>query len=141
MQGNISIGDNMKICIPTMGNNGLDETVGEHFGRVPTFTVVDSETNDVEVIPNTSTHMGGSEYPPELLNKKGVNLMLCSGLGHRAIKMFEEFGIEVYVGAHGTVKDAIKMWKDNTLQMATDKTACEQHTFRRTENGNCKKGV
>ncbi len=30
-----------------------------------------------------------------------------------------------YIGAKGTVKDAIGMWKDNMLQMATDKNACE----------------
>jgi len=124
----------MKVCIPTMGNKGLDEQIGEHFGRVPAFTIVDTETNEVEVIPNTSHHMGGSGYPPELMQKKGVDIMLCSNLGHRAIGMFEEFGIEVYIGAYGTVKDTIRMWENNMLQMATDKNACKQHTYRRKEH-------
>ena len=42
----------MKICMPTMGNGGLDGRVGEHFGRVPTYTIVDLETNNVKVVPN-----------------------------------------------------------------------------------------
>ncbi len=124
----------MKIAIPTMGNGGLGEQIGEHFGRVPTFTIVNTETNEVEVITNTSHHMGGSGYPPELLQKKNVDIMLCSNLGGRAIGMFEEFGIEVYIGAYGTVKDAIRMWKSNMLQMATDKNACKQHAYRRREH-------
>ncbi|RLI91179.1 MAG: dinitrogenase iron-molybdenum cofactor biosynthesis protein [Candidatus Altiarchaeales archaeon] len=121
----------MRACIPTLGNKGLDEQIGEHFGYAPTFTIVDLETEKVEVIPNTSHHMGGSGYPPELMQKKGVNIVLCSNLGRRAVGMFEEFGIEVYIGAKGTVRDAIRMWKDNMLQMATDKNACEQHAFRK----------
>ena len=120
----------MKVAIPTMGNKGLDEQVGEHFGRVPTYTLVDTETNEVKVVPNTSHHLGGRGYPTELLASIGVNIMFCSGLGTWAIQMFEQFGIEVYVGAYGTVKNGMEMWKNNQLQMATNETACQQHTFR-----------
>jgi predicted Fe-Mo cluster-binding NifX family protein len=129
----------MRLCIPTMGYKGLSEMVGEHFGRVPTYTIVDAETNKVEVIQNTSQHMGGSGYPPELMANANVDVMLCSNLGHRAIGMFEEFGIEVYSGASGTVEDALNMWKSNMLQMATDKNACERHAFRRREHESCEK--
>ncbi len=125
----------MIVCVPTIGNNGLNEQVGEHFGRVPTFTVVDIETNEVKVIPNVSHHMGGRGYPPELIANAGAHVMLCSGLGRRAITMFEESGIEVYIGAHGTVENAIQMWKNNMLQMATDKNACERHTYRGERTG------
>ena len=86
--------------------------------------------NGVEVIQNTSEHMGGSGYPPDLLASHGVNVMVCGGLGRRAIMMFEELGIMVYVGASGTVKDAIQMWQDGRLQAATDENACRQHAFR-----------
>lgn len=48
----------MKVFIPTAGVGGIDDVVGQHFGRVPTYTLVDLDTNDVEVIPNTSEHRG-----------------------------------------------------------------------------------
>jgi len=73
----------MKVCIPTMGENGLNNFVGEHFGRVPTYTIVDLDTDDVKVIPNTSHHMGGQVDPPQIMVKEGVNVMLCQGLGRR----------------------------------------------------------
>ena len=120
----------MKICIPTDGNNGLDEYVGEHFGRVKTYTIVDLETNEVRVIPNTSHHMGGQGYPPELMVREGANVLVCRGLGRRAISMFEEFGIDVYIGASGTVKDAITAFKQGKLQKASEADACGRHTFR-----------
>jgi len=120
----------MKLCIPTLGENGLDNPIGEHFGRVPTYTIVDLETNDVKVIPNTSHHMGGQGQPPEIMAKEGVNVMVCRGLGRRAIALFEELGIDVYIGASGTVKDAIDAFKQGKLQKAGINDACGQHAFR-----------
>ncbi|NQT97051.1 MAG: NifB/NifX family molybdenum-iron cluster-binding protein [Candidatus Marinimicrobia bacterium] len=121
----------MIVCIPTNGNNGLKDTVGEHFGRVPYYTVVDTESDSVETLSNTSEHGGGSGYPPEIMARAGVEVMLCGGLGRRAIMLFEEMGIMVYVGARGTVSNAIEQWKNNQLAAATDKNACEQHAFRK----------
>jgi len=120
----------MKICIPTNGNNGLNDYVGEHFGRVQTYTIVDLETDQVKVIPNTSHHMGGQGYPPELMAKEGVNILVCRGLGRRAIGMFEDFGIDVYIGANGTVRDAINAFKSGELQKAGIDDACGRHAFR-----------
>ena len=120
----------MKICIPTMGENGLDDAVGEHFGRVPTYTIVDLDTDEVKVIPNTSDHMGGRGYPPEIMAREGVNVMVCQGLGRRAISMFEGFGIAVYIGAAGSVRDAVAAFKQDRLQKATVDDACGEHAFR-----------
>jgi predicted Fe-Mo cluster-binding NifX family protein len=120
----------MKICIPTMGKNGLDDIVGEHFGRVPTYTIVDLDTNEVKVIPNTSEHMGGIGYPPEIMVREGVNVLLCRGLGRRAISMFEETGIDVYIGASGTVKEVVSAFRQGRLQKAGIGDACGRHAFR-----------
>ena len=120
----------MKICIPTIGNKGMDDVVGEHFGRVPTYTVVDLDKNEVKIIPNTSHHMGGHGDPPEIMLKEGVNVMICQGLGRRAIDMFEGFGIDVYIGAYGTVKDAVDAFKQGKLQKAGESDGCGKHAFR-----------
>ena len=120
----------MKLCIPSLGERGLDEQVGEHFGRVPFYTLYDTNSKEVELLENTSTHMGGAGYPTELIAKAGANTMICGGLGGRAIQMFEEMGIMVYVGARGTVKEAIQLWENGTLEAATDENACRQHAFR-----------
>ncbi len=125
----------MKICIPSMGNRGLDEQVGEHFGRVPIYTIYDSDTKDIKAVPNDSSHTGGSGYPAENIAKLGVDIMLCGGLGKRAIQMFEEAGICVYMGATGTIKDAISSWENNSLEQATKDTACDQHAFRGEGHG------
>lgn len=117
----------MKVCLPTMGQGGMNDMVSPHFGRAPTFTIVDIETKEVEVLPNTSEHMGGIKLAPEIVSEEGVQIMICSGLGSKAIQMFEQFGIEVFVGAAGTAKDMISAWKAGLLQKATEETACREH--------------
>jgi predicted Fe-Mo cluster-binding NifX family protein len=120
----------MKICIPTIGNGGLDDWVGEHFGRVPTYTIVNIETNEVKVIPNTSHHMGGHGDPPEIMAREGVNIMVCQGLGRRAISMFNSLGITVYIGASGTVREVVETFKLGNLKKASKSDGCEKHAFR-----------
>lgn len=119
----------MKIGVPSMGEKGLDEQVGEHFGRVPTYTIVDLDTEEVKVVSNTSHHMGGQGDPPEIMKKEGVDTMLCRGLGRRAIDLFQKLGIDVYIGAHGSVQDAVEAFKQGQLQQATVGDGCQQHTF------------
>ena len=119
----------MKIGIPSMGEKGLDEQVGEHFGRVPTYTIVDLDSDEVKIVDNTSHHMGGSGDPPEIMKKEGVCAMLCRGLGRRAIDLFQQLGIDVYIGASGSVRDTIEAFKQGQLQQATMGDGCQQHTF------------
>lgn len=120
----------MKICIPTNSDKGLDDLVGEHFGRVPTYTIIDMENNNVKIVPNTSHHTGGQGNPPEIMRNEDVDILICQGLGRRAIAMFEEFGIDVYIGASGTVKDAVDAFKKGTLKKAIEGDACSKHAFR-----------
>jgi len=59
----------------------------------------------IYVITNESDHMGGVGLPPEYLRKNGVEIMLCGGMGHKPLRMFESYGIQVFVGAKGTVRE------------------------------------
>ena len=117
----------MKVCVPTYEMKELEDIVCEHFGRAPTFTIVNMENGEVSVIPNTSEHFGGIGLPPEALAKEGVHAMLCGGLGPKAVMMFEQAGIDVFVGASGTVRDMIKAWQEGRLSEATDENACKEH--------------
>ena len=119
-----------KVCIPTSGPGGLDDLVGEHFGRVPTYTIYDSKTEAVEVVDNTSEHAGGAGLPADILANLGIDVLLCSGLGRRAIGILSEKGIEVSIGLSGTARQAIEAWKSGGLSGASDDDACQQHAFR-----------
>lgn len=117
----------MKISVPSMGKSGLDDQVGQHFGKVLNYIMYDTETGEVSIIPNTSEHNGGVGLPPELMSKNGVNIMLCGGLGRKAVEMFEQYEIDVFVGAQGTIQNALDAWREGKLQKATQDNACSSH--------------
>ena len=117
----------MKIVIPTDGKKGLDDQIAEHFGRCLTYTFLNEKGEVVEIIDNTSEHMGGIGLPPELMKKYGADILLCKGLGSRAIDLCQEVGIDVYVHQSETVKDIFELWLDNKLKKAGTEDACEQH--------------
>lgn len=117
----------MKICVPTMGDGGMDEAICQHFGRAPTFTVVDMDSNEIKVLPNVSEHMGGTGLPTEIIFAESVKVLIVGGLGPKAVTAFNQAGIDVFVGATGTVKDAIEDWQKNLLSCANQDNACQDH--------------
>ena len=82
------------------------------------------------VYSNSTRALAEFEDPPEILAKEGVKIMVCRGLGRRAISLFNQLGIDVFIGANGTVREAIQAFNDGTLKKAGTTDACEQHAFR-----------
>jgi predicted Fe-Mo cluster-binding NifX family protein len=117
----------MKIVIPTNDKKGLEDTIAEHFGRCNTYTFLDENGKVIEIIPNTSEHMGGIGLPPELMKKHGANMLLCRGLGSRALTLCKELEIEVYVCQAETVKEIFELWKNNKITKADIDDACKEH--------------
>ena len=115
----------LRIAVPTEGKGGLESRVSDHFGRCETYTLLDEGGNVIEVIENTSRHMGGSGLPPELIKKHSVDVLLCKGIGHKAISMFEQLGIDVYVCQAETVGDIFNLWKNKQLGKAGPGDACK----------------
>jgi predicted Fe-Mo cluster-binding NifX family protein len=89
--------------------------VSSHFGRCPSFTIVDVENNRVinqEVLDNPGHHPG---YLPEFLHRKNVCCIVCGGIGQRAAGLFREHGIEIITGIEGTVSNIIEKLLEGKL--------------------------
>lgn len=101
----------MRIGIATDG-----KSVSYHFGRCPTFTIVDITDGNVlqkNVIKNPGHEPG---YIPEFLRDKGVNCIIAGGMGRRAEGLFAQAGIETIVGVSGEVDDVINKMVRGTLK-------------------------
>jgi predicted Fe-Mo cluster-binding NifX family protein len=117
----------MKIAIPSTDDSGLQATVAGHFGQAAFFTIVDTDTGDVAVQSNSGHHQGGKQTPAGIIAEAGAQAVLCSGLGRRAVHFFAETGIEVFMGAEGTVQEAIEAHRQGKLPPATEAAACPGH--------------
>lgn len=101
----------MKIAISTDG-----EFVSAHFGRCPSFTLIDIE--DGKVTKKTAVANPGHQPGaiPQFLHQQGVNCIVAGGMGMRAVSFFEEYGIKTIVGVSGKIDEAIEQLVKGTLK-------------------------
>ena len=114
----------MKIAFPVIDENGLEANMAGHFGRAPYFTVYDEETKNVNVISNQGDHFGGKLAVPTFLKNNGVHALICLGLGRKAITMFDQYGIQVFITSCTNVNDALKSYQNGELNNASEADGC-----------------
>ena len=101
----------MRIAISTDG-----EYVSAHFGRCPIFTIVDIEqgkTTNKEVVDNPGHQPG---FIPQFLHQKGVECIVCGGMGRRAVDFFSQYRIQTIIGVTGAIGDVIQKLENGTLE-------------------------
>jgi predicted Fe-Mo cluster-binding NifX family protein len=101
----------MRVAISTDG-----EFVSQHFGRCPTFTIVDLQNGKViakEVVENPGHEPG---YIPQFLHERGVEAIIAGGMGMRATGFFDEFGIKAIVGISGKIDEVVEQIAKGTIK-------------------------
>ena len=101
----------MRVAISTDG-----EFVSAHFGRCPSFTLVDIENGKAtrkEEVLNPGHEPGAI---PVFLNEKGVNYIVAGGMGMRAESFFQQYGIKTIVGISGKIDDVIKQFEQGIIK-------------------------
>ena len=93
----------MKIAISADGT-----AVSAHFGRCPSFTVV--EIDDEGTILNKETIANPGHHPgflPQFFAERGVNCVIAGGAGQRAQGLFSEKNIQLILGVSGDIDETI----------------------------------
>lgn len=92
-----------KIAIPVDDNNMLDA----HFGHCKFFVLVDVESKTIiaeeKVVP--PPHEPG--LLPKWLSEKGVTDIVAGGMGQKAIQLFNQSGVNAFVGAPKLTADRL----------------------------------
>lgn len=118
----------MRICIPTQTNEGLNARVHEHFGSAAFFTIYDTEKNDIKIIENTNAHHAhGMCHPIGVLGTSSIDVVVCQGMGIRAVQKLNEAKIRAFRAVAGTVSEIVKKYNNNELEEITSENACAQH--------------
>jgi len=102
----------MKICITSEGNN-LDSKVDPRFGRCQYFIIIDTDTLEFEAIENSNINsMGGAGIQSaQLVASKKAKAVVTGNAGPNAFQTLQAAGIEIFIGASGTVKETIEKYK------------------------------
>jgi len=104
----------MRIAVPLSQGN-----VSLHFGHCDQFAVVDVDPQNKQISKieksQPPSHQPGAL--PEWLQQQNVDLIIAGGMGRRAQSLFEQYGIELVLGAQGsTVEGLIDSYIQGTLE-------------------------
>lgn len=96
----------MRLCIPTASGEGLAATLSEHFGRAPVFTLIDTESAEVQTFPNPERrHDHGRCAVAAHLADRNVDGVVCREIGRNSLEALTALGIVVYETEARTVGD------------------------------------
>ena len=115
------------ICVPSLDQEGLKSKISQHFGKTPYFVLIkyeDEKIENVQVLESQAKHTGGSMTPGEFIVSSGAKTLLCGNLGPKAVQMLQNAGIKVFIGASGTVIEALQDGAEGKLKQASMDSAC-----------------
>lgn len=106
----------MKVVFPTEVNMGMDSVVFEHFGSANFFILVDSETENMEVILNQDlNHQHGQCQPMKAIGGREIDAVVVGGIGGTAMTKLKKGGKTVFKAVAGSVKDNLELLKAGKL--------------------------
>ena len=113
-----------RIVVPTIGQEGLNANLAQHFGRAPYFTAVDlsdkGDVTNVKIVPNIGEHVGGMGHAHDNILDLQPNAIIVYGMGPRGLNTFQSAGIAVLRANANTVNEVIAAYKDDKLPELTE---------------------
>ncbi|MBP7462195.1 MAG: NifB/NifX family molybdenum-iron cluster-binding protein [Candidatus Delongbacteria bacterium] len=107
----------MKICMPTLGNLGLSESVHDHFGNAPYIAIYDTATRILTIVNNNHPyHQHEDCQPLSLISQYDIKAVLANTMGNRSIQILNSGGVKVYRSNGETLQEAIRQFEANQLQ-------------------------
>ena len=111
----------MKIAITY--DNGQ---IFQHFGRTEKFKIYDVDNGEIKASFVVDTDGQGHGALAEFLRQKGVDALICGGIGGGARELLSQAGIKIYGGASGSCDEAANALLRGTLVYNPD-VQCSHH--------------
>ena len=110
----------MKIAVTYDNGN-----VFQHFGRTEQFKVYEAENGSIVSSEVMGTDGIGHEALAGLLAQRGIDVLICGGMGQGAQDALAEAGIEVFSGAEGDTDAAVEAYLRGEL--VSTGVNCDHH--------------
>ncbi len=108
----------MIIAITSQGTD-IDSEVDPRFGRARYFLVLDTETEQVtphDNEQNLNAVQGAGIQASRNVKALNVEQVITGNIGPKAFDVLNATGIKIFLGAKGTVKQAVEQWKAGELK-------------------------
>jgi predicted Fe-Mo cluster-binding NifX family protein len=110
----------MKLVVTSTGKT-MDSAVDPRFGRAGNFILFDTDTQAHQVLDNRAgvdAAHGAGIQAAEQVAKLGAQVVITGRCGPKAERSLRAAGIEIVVGAAGTVADVIARFRSGELATA-----------------------
>ncbi|MEA1961516.1 MAG: NifB/NifX family molybdenum-iron cluster-binding protein [Bacillota bacterium] len=88
-------------------------TVCQHFGHCESFAIYNTDTKEWKNVANPGHEPG---VLPGFLADLGATVVISGGMGKMAQDLFNGKGIQVFVGAQGTVEEVMETYLKGELK-------------------------
>lgn len=110
----------MKIAVTAQGGD-MKSPVDPRFGRARHFIVIDTETKEWTAFDNTqnlNAMQGAGIQASRNVADLGVKAVVTGNIGPKAFATLQSAGIDVFIGADGTVEQAFEKFETGALERA-----------------------
>ena len=97
----------------------------QHFGHSENFKIYETEGKNIVRAEVIGTDGAGHSALAAVLKDKGVDVLICGGIGNGAVTALSEAGIDVYSGADGEADAAVEAYLNGDLTSAG--VNCDHH--------------
>jgi predicted Fe-Mo cluster-binding NifX family protein len=106
----------MSICI-TADRAYIDNKVSGFFGRCKNFIIIDPETSEFDILPNTAAGLGnaGTRAAAAVI-RHDPSAIITGRIGKNALKALQKAGIKVLMVKNATVREALELYKSGELE-------------------------
>ena len=112
----------MKVCITSSGTD-LNAPIDPRFGRAAYFIIVDTDTMEYQSFPNLAANATGGAgiQAAQFVASQGVQAIISGDFGPNASMALSSAGIQMIMGATGTVTETIEKFKKGELASGTQR--------------------
>lgn len=104
-----------------------NEKIFQHFGHTEQFKVYDIENNQIIKAEVIGSNGSGHGALAGILSNKGIDVLICGGIGAGAQTALAEAGIKLYGGASGNADEAVHAFLNGNLEYNPD-VQCNHHS-------------
>lgn len=121
----------MKIAVTSTGPE-LSSAADPRFGRCSYFVIVDTDSMEIQAHSNESRAAAGGAgiQAGQFISSLGVSAVVTGAVGPNAVRVLSSAGIKVYVGASGTVREAVEAFQSGKLKSADSATVSAHYGIR-----------
>jgi predicted Fe-Mo cluster-binding NifX family protein len=120
----------MTVCITAAGKD-WNAATQPNFGRAAFFLFIDADAQTIDAVRNEPGAHGAGVQAAQTVAQRGASAVVTGSVGPNAFHGLSAAGIDVFVGAAGTVRQAFDAYQSGKLQRAGSPTGMPHQGGRR----------